>query len=329
MNVESLKPPLNSDAAGLDAIFARRFVINAGKGGVGRSTVTAAMALLAAQRGKRVLVIELGSQERVPGLLGFAGKVGYAPTQVREGIEVINVTPGPALHEYGLMKLKFERIYKIVFENPVMRSLTRMIPGMNELVLIGKAWFLEQERDTFGRPLWDLLLVDAPATGHGVSLLDLPHVITESVKSGPLADEVGAIKAMLVDERRTCMNIVTLPEEMPVRETLDLHRKMRETLHIAPGLLVLNGVYPELPSGEVVAATERLSRLPGPTQGLAQAAAFLHERRRVQDTHRALLREHCDLPMISLPYIFTSEFGPAAVAALAAAILTAPIERAT
>jgi anion-transporting ArsA/GET3 family ATPase len=301
-------------------ILGRRLHIVAGKGGVGKSTVSAALALVAARRGKRVLVVELGAQPRVGGLLGYPGVVGYEPVRVRERIDVINVTPGPAMHEYGLMKLRFERLYRLVFENPIMHSLTRMIPGMNELVLIGKTWFLEQEKDERGQPKWDMLIVDAPATGHGVSLLALPHVITETVTSGPMAEEVGVIKDMLTDGERTAMSIVTLAEEMPVRETLDLRARMLDTLRIAPGYLFVNGLYPDLPSTEVQAAVSRVAGWAGPGQGLGRAASFLAERRRAQEEHLALLSSRCDLPQIRIPYLFTPEFGPAATLAISEAI---------
>ncbi len=299
-------------AKDLDRVLARRFLVVAGKGGVGKSTVSAVLARVAAGRGKRVLVVELGGRERVARLLGHPEPVGYTPTRVLPNVHVINVQPGVAQREYGLMKLRFERVYDLVFENPLMRSLTRWIPGMNELVLIGKAWHLEQEREA-GRPRWDTLIVDAPATGHGISLLQLPHVVTENVKRGPLAEEVLVIRDMLTDADRTCMSLVTLCEEMPVRETLDLERAMQDTLRIAPGLLVLNGLYPERPTPAV---QHRLAQLEG-SSSAARAALFLSERRRVQESHRALLDSRSQLPQVALPYVFRPEFDAAAVESLA------------
>lgn len=306
---------MTATSADLARVLSRRFVVVAGKGGVGKSTVSAALAREAARRGKRVLVVELGGRERVGALLGRQQPVGYAPTRVLPNIDVINVQPPQALREYGLMKLRFERVYDLVFENPLMRSLTRWIPGMNELVLIGKAWHLEQERQG-GRPRWDTLIVDSPATGHGISLLQLPHVITENVKRGPLADEVGVIRDMLTDPARSCMTLVTLCEEMPVRETLDLARAMQTTLRIAPGLLVLNGLYPALPDAEIEGRVRALRG--GGLDGAARAAQFLTERRRIQEAHRRFLGDaQLPLPQVELPYVFSPEFDSGAVAFLA------------
>ncbi|MBT9560059.1 MAG: AAA family ATPase [Myxococcales bacterium] len=298
----------------LARIGSRRFIVVAGKGGVGKSTVSAALALRLARAGKRVLIVELGAQPRVARLLGYQGDPAtYDIVTIEPRVQVINVTPGPALHEYGLMKLKFERLYRLVFENPVMKSLTRMIPGMNELVLIGKAWHLEQERLPDGRPRWDALIIDSPATGHGVSLLALPHVITETVKSGPMADEVGQIKDMLIDPARSCMNIVTLAEEMPVRESMELETRMHDTLRVAPGALFVNGLFPPLPSAGVERELEQAGMKAGAHSAALAAARFLIDRRRSQDAHLAWLASRSALPRIELPYLFVPDFDRSSV----------------
>jgi energy-coupling factor transporter ATP-binding protein EcfA2 len=310
----------------LGSLFDKRFVIVAGKGGVGKSTMSAALALVAARAGKRVLIAELGSKERAARLLGHDDDVGYSVTKVLENIEVINVQPAPAMHEYGLMKLKFEKVYAAVFENPVMRSLTRMIPGMNELVLIGKAWHLEREKNDDGTPRWDTIIVDAPATGHGISLLVLPHVVSEVVKRGPLADETREIRDMLIDPERTIMNIVTLPEEMPVSETLHLEARMGDTLQIQPGYIFINGVWP-LPVPDLsMDALKQLGTQPG-LESAADAALktnrFMTRRAVVQQAQIARLKGASQLPKIQIPYQFTEGFGFDAVDAISRHVETA------
>ncbi len=286
------------------SLFDRRFVILGGKGGVGKSTVTAALALSAARRGKKVLIVELGAKEKIPQLFGRPELSGYEPREIASGIESISVTPGPALEEYGLMKLRLKRLYRLVFENPMMRALVRMVPGMNELLLIGKAWSLEQETDVYGRPRWDLLLVDAPATGHGVSILVLPHVILDTVTSGPMAEETAHIRDLLVDTRKTCFNVVTLPEEMPVNEALELRTQLTEKLRIPPGYLWVNGVWPDL----VGEAEEGLASAAGLSH-VARVARTFARRRQAQAEHLKTLSQKCDLPQIQLPFLFTDAFG--------------------
>ena len=290
----------------------RRFVIVAGKGGVGKSTVAAALAMCAARQGKRVLVAELGQRERVARLLGHPRGGGYAVTRVRENIDVINVRPQPALHEYGLIKLRLETLYKVVFENAVMQALTRVIPGMNELLLIGKAWHLEQEIDPrTGRYRWDMIIVDAPATGHGISLLDLPHVVTEAVKVGPMAEETRRIRDMLTDPGRSVMNIVTLPEEMPVNETIELERRMSTSLKIAPGHLFVNGLWPAALSSQeqtIMQSYCARSRCVGRFEGVLETLRFMEDRRRAQQVHLEALSARSPMPQIPIPYEFTPHF---------------------
>lgn len=303
------------------SLFDKRFVIVAGKGGVGKSTLSSAIALAGARMGKRVLICELANKEKAAALFGHPEPVGYTPTRVHHNIDVINVTAAQALHEYGLMKLRFERVYRAVFENPIMKSLTRMIPGMNELTLLGKAWHLERELDGRGRPRWDMLVVDAPATGHGISLLVLPHVITETVKVGPLYEETRLIRDMLTDPKRTCMNIVTLPEEMPVNETLELRARMDDMLRIEPGRLFVNAIWPEAPSeAELAILNQTHLRLEGKGDermlGVLRTSRFMVRRRRAQERHLEALRTRCDMPRTEIPYVFTDSFGFDAIDAI-------------
>lgn len=307
-----------------ESIFDRRFVIVAGKGGVGKSTISAALALSAARQGKRVLVCELGSKERVAGLLGHPEPIGYDVVEVADGVEVINVTPEPALHEYGVIKLRFERLYRVVFENPIMQSLIRMIPGMKELLLIGKAWYLEQELDERGDPRWDIIIVDSPATGHGISLLELPHVVTETVKVGPMADEVRTIRDMLTDPKRTVMNVVTLPEEMPTAETLELRARMDDTLRIAPGLLFANGIWPrgmDEDEDEIVSRfREGAPKTAAPFDGAFETMRFLSQRREAQQEYLDRLEAEANMELVHVPYLFTPTFGRGAIDRISAVI---------
>ncbi|HEY6004931.1 MAG TPA: ArsA-related P-loop ATPase, partial [Anaeromyxobacter sp.] len=194
----------------------RRLVIVTGKGGVGKSTVTAALALLAARAGKRVLVCEVNAQERIAPLLG-AERAGPVIREAAERVFTVNVTPHEAMREYGIMVLKFRTIYEAVFENRLVRFFLRVVPSLAELVMLGKILY-EAKAEEGGRPRWDLVLVDAPATGHAVQLLRVPSALVDTVPGGPLRQDADWMEAMLVDPARTSVAIVTLPEEMPVNE---------------------------------------------------------------------------------------------------------------
>ena len=198
-------------------LFQRRFVIVSGKGGVGRSTVCTALGLAAARYGLRTCIVQLNTRDDVGPFFGQAASA-HAPLQLDPHLPLFaaNLRPADALREYGTMKLRFRALHNLVFENDVMRKLLRMVPGMNEMLMLGKAWHMEnQEFNANGTPVWDLLILDAPATGHGVSLLRLPQVIVEAVPVGPMAEDARAMQALLEDPQRTSFHVVTLPQELP------------------------------------------------------------------------------------------------------------------
>lgn len=308
------------------AFLDKRFVIVAGKGGVGKSTMCAALGLAAARAGKRTIIAELNTREKAPHFFGKPDS-GYDAQEIYENLYSINIQPEPALHEYGLMKLKFERVFKLVFENEAMRRLLRMIPGMNELILLGKAFNLERERTRRGDPTWDMVIVDAPATGHGVGLLRLPQVILEVSRTGPMADEVRAMRELLVDPARTIINLVSLPEEMPVKETIMLAGQVEDVLQIPKGYLLINGVWPDLATPEQRGWTRTLAETAGAEDGRVLRAMrcldAMIERRDAQTGYLRELREKVDLPAIDVPFVFERDFGYDAIDTLSRHLVAA------
>jgi len=305
------------------SIFDKRFVIVAGKGGVGKSVVCAAIGLAASRRGLRTCIAELNTREKAPFFFGKRPG-GYTYTELADNLFSINIQPEPALREYGLMKLRFERVYKLVFENEAMKRLLKVIPGMNELFLLGKAFNMEREKKRNGQPVWDLVVVDAPATGHGVTLLRLPDTVLKVADAGPMAEEVGAMRALLLDPRRTLVNLVTLPEEMPVRETFELAAQVSGALSIPRGWVVVNGIWPELVSEADAGLLDGLAAvLPDDAaraRGGMACLAAMRERHAFQQAHIAELRDHLGWPMLELPYLFGESFDRAAVETLAGLI---------
>lgn len=304
----------------------RRLVIVTGKGGVGKTTVTAALALLAARQGKRVLVCEVNARERVAALLG-APPSGAQIHEVRPGISTIDVTPAEAMREYGLMVLKFRTIYDAVFENRLVRYFLRVIPSLAELVVLGKILH-EAKAEDGGRPRWDLVLVDAPATGHAVQLLRVPSALLETVPAGPLRHDAEWMQRLLVDPARTAVALVTLPEEMPVNEVIELDGQVRGVLGIARGALFVNA----MPAGRFTPAESaelgRLGEAPPPLGPAARAGRLQALRHEQAARYLARARDALDLPTAVLPLLPLPEWGPAAVEAIAAAIEAAPPERA-
>jgi anion-transporting ArsA/GET3 family ATPase len=292
-----------------------RLVIVTGKGGVGKSSVAAALALLAARGGRRALVCEVNAQERVAPLLGAPA----AGSQVREALprlSTVNVTPEHAMREYGLMVLKFRTIYEAVFENRVVKHFLRVVPSLAELVMLGKILH-EVRAEERGRPRWDLVVVDAPATGHAVQLLRTPAVLLDTVPPGPLRRDAHWMHEMLVDPSLTSMALVTLPEEMPVSEAIELDQQVRSLLGIPRGALLVNAVPEPRFGAEERPRLQALAQEPGPLGAAARAAELLALRAELAARQVARARAAIDLPVTVLPLIAAERWDLAAVEHLA------------
>jgi hypothetical protein len=305
---------LVADATLLD----RRLVVVTGKGGVGKSTVSAALALVAARAGKRVLVCEVNAQERIAPLLG-APPAGGTVREAVPGISTVNVTPHDAMREYGLMVLKFKTIYDAVFENRLVRYFVRVVPSLAELVMLGKILH-EAKAEERGRPRWDLVVVDGPATGHAVQLLRVPSALLDTVPAGPLRSDAQWMEAMLVDPARTSLAIVTLPEEMPVNEAIELDGEVRSVLGIHRGALFVNAMPEARFSREEAARLGALTSEPPPLGPAAQAARLHALRAEQAARYLERARAALDLPTTVIPLLPVASWGRDEVEHVARAI---------
>jgi anion-transporting ArsA/GET3 family ATPase len=217
----------------------QRVVIVSGKGGVGKSSVSAALALGMSQKGLRTLVCEVNAKERVSVLLDRP-LAGPQVTALEDNLWSVNVQPQDAMREYALMIVKFNTIYNAVFENRVVRYFLKFVPSLQELVLLGKILYHVQEKESDTQFRFDRVIVDAPATGHAVSFLRIPRVLLSTVPPGPLAAEAQKMNDILADADRTKAVLVTIPEEMPLVETAELHQALIEGPGIRTEGIVLN-----------------------------------------------------------------------------------------
>jgi anion-transporting ArsA/GET3 family ATPase len=222
----------------------QRLWVVSGKGGVGKSTVSAALALASAKAGYRTLVCEINVKERISVFLERP-EVGPELTQIDPNLWAVNVHPQEAMREYALMILKFQTIYKAVFENRVVRYFLRFVPSLQELVILGKILFHLREAEPDGRHRFDRVVMDAPATGHAISFLSVPQVLLDTVPPGPMAREVRKMRDLLVDPSTTAAVLVSLPEEMPINETIELHRALSGQVQMTTRAAVLNMFIPK------------------------------------------------------------------------------------
>jgi len=298
-------------------IFDKRLILVAGKGGVGRSTVAAAIAAASARRGRKTLLYEHEANDRYGDFFG-TDTVGPQITRIRENLFAVNTNPAAALEEYGLMVLRFKRVYKMVFENRVTRYFLRAIPGLDDYAILGKAWFhtMEEER---GRPVWDTVVFDMAASGHSLSMLRIPWVILDTVPEGPLTRDARSVKKLLLDRRRTSLILVTLAEEMPANEARELSEAMATQLSLDVARLVINQVYPdrfpaESPQTAVLDAVA--DETSGDLAALAAHGRLAVTRREHNEKYIEELRKAVFAPHSELPLLFEPALGPEQIQAL-------------
>jgi anion-transporting ArsA/GET3 family ATPase len=311
------------------SILGGRLVIVTGKGGTGKTTVAAALALAAASRGLRVVLAEVGREEQTPALISPGTRsVGYAGRELVPGLRAMRIDPFEALREYLGLQLG-SLIASRVVRNRGFRQLMTATPGWRELITLGKIWYLEQQQEK-AEPVVDLIVVDAPATGHGLTFLDVPHLIAAAVRSGPLRRNASEVERLLADPQRTRLLPVALAEELPVRETQELIERLRDELGIAVDRIVVNAVEPDPLPPPLGDLPERLSAIDAPRVGRltpATLAACVEHRRARHALHRhhlqSLARE-TGLPLIVRPCLWGGVHGPDDLAALAAPLLAEP-----
>jgi anion-transporting ArsA/GET3 family ATPase len=298
----------------------RRLVLVLGTGGVGRSTVAAALAGANAARGKKTLLFETNANDRF-GTYFDRPAVGTQLVELAPNLSAINTTPAAALAEYGLMILKFQKVYEVIFENRITKAFLRAIPGLDEYSILGKAWFHTTET-TRGRPTWDTVVFDMPASGHALAMLRIPWVITDTVPDGPLTRDARTIAALLRDPARTTAIIVTLAEEMPVNEAVELEQKLG-ALGIVVQHVVCNQIFPEhFPPGSAVAkvldALAGEAALGAPLREVTAHSVLSRDRRALNARYLAELRARVAAPVHELPIVFAPVLAPAHVRELGA-----------
>ncbi len=277
------------------ALLDRKLVYVTGKGGVGRSTVAASLGLAAAGRGRRTILCEVAEQDRLSRAFGRGDRIGDEETELADGLWGISIDPWAALRDWLASQLGSRTLGKVLFDNNAFRYFAAAAPGAREIATIVKVWQLTRDG-------YDTVIVDAPASGHGLGMLRTPRTFANLARVGPIRSQSDRVQELLEDSSATAYVAVALAAEMPVNETLELESALPGAVGQGLSAIVVNGLYPRRFSK---AEAEALSHTGG---GPAVAAARSELRRsRGQQAQLSRLRRRAQAPVVTLPFVFAPE----------------------
>lgn len=311
----------------IDDLLARRLLVLSGKGGVGKSLVGTALAVAAHRRGKRVLLVEVDTPAVAEaGRFLGAGPGAGAERELRPGLFTVNLQPAAVMDEYVRHIVKAEFLARRVLDSPIYHRFFAAAPGLKELMVLGKVMVLEEAKIGWGRrPRFDLIILDAPATGHGLAFLKVPQAAAEAVPVGPVGSNARRVLELLRDDKRTALVVVAIPEEMAVVEAVEFHHLAVEQIGMTARAVVLNACherrFTKAQEAEVLRLTaeDATGTLAGGVDLRAslEAARRLLRRERMTRFYQTRLRRSLDLPLATLPYLFQDQIGPSQVEELA------------
>jgi hypothetical protein len=291
--VTTAAPRRTAVAAGL---LDKPLVVVTGKGGVGKSTVAAALGLVAARRGLRTIIAEVARRDDVSRVLGGTG---VHEDELAPGLHHISIDPEEAMEEYLVDQLPSRALADVLLSSRGFSYFAAATPGLRELLTVGKVWELAQEdRRTPGAQPYDLVVLDAPATGHGVAVLSAPRTFADAAVMGRIARQGRIIDAILSDPAQTGVVAVARAEEMPVTETLALESALPEAVGVGVDLIVCNGMLADRFSASEVTALQA-----APPSRPVRAALSAHARARAQRSQLARLRRRAVAPVVTLPFV--------------------------
>ncbi len=288
-----------------------RVLIVAGKGGVGKTTVAATIAQMAANAGLRALVVEIEGKSGLGAAFGQGDPLDYEERELAPNLRARTVTPDFALIEY-LEDHGLRRVSKRLSKSGALEVVSSAIPGIKDILVLGKVKAIARDDKA------DVIIVDAPASGHAITFLASARSLLDTVRVGPIVEQAREVNEMLTDGDRCQVVLVTLPEETPVNELVETAYALEDKVGIKLGPIVVNGVYPHLELD--VAALDDSGLSAEEAQALHDAADFRLHRQNLQAAQLKRLAEALPLPQLVLPQLFTSAIDDQGIQALAAAM---------
>jgi anion-transporting ArsA/GET3 family ATPase len=285
-------------------LLTKPLLVVTGKGGVGKSTVAAALGMAAAARGRRTIVAEVAARDDISRVLGDDAPEGqtFVERDLGAGLHHISIDPESALEEYVMDQLP-KGVAHVLASSRMFSYLVAATPGLRELLTVGKVWELAQpDRRTPGAHPYDLVILDAPATGHGVAVLTAPGTFSDAARMGPIARQGAIIHEMLADPEQTGIVAVATAEEMPVNETLALRDALRDELDQRFAAVVVNGVLPARFRRADLAALEAVGADGSRAVRAARAEAARARAHRAQVAR--LRRGVAGVELRTLPFVF-------------------------
>ena len=311
-------------------LFDYRVIIVTGKGGTGKTTVATSLADAARRAGRRVALVETAPIEAIaPCFDAEAPELGYTGRMLRPDLFAMRLEPTAALAEYLGLQIKLRSLAERVIRTETFEQLLEAVPGWRELITLGKIWHLEQQTEKNGRPLYDVVIVDAPATGHGMTFLDVPRVAQQAVRGGPLRRHSGWVEELVHDRDRTLLLPVTLPEELPVSETIELVARARDQIEIGIDRIVVNAMPADtqkrwMPVLADVPDDLGFEKLP-PVEAMREMLSHLERRDELAVAQRARVSEECALPIVDLPFVLEPSCRKRAASPVSEALMGAPV----